>query len=129
MIKKNWIAFACLLFASAIAIGALAAHALENKISPKNLEVLKTGAFYQFIVAIGIVINSVLLVGNSKNKLINGLFGAAFVFFSCSLYFISLRELLNENLKKLGALAPIGGIAMILAFLIMTWQLFKSKSE
>ncbi len=106
----------------AVALGAFAAHGLQNKIAPDQITIFQTGVRYQFYHAFGILIAALLLL-KRKNIWLQRAgwsFVLGIVLFSGSLYLLSCREWLHiTNWKWLGPLTPIGGI-----FFIFGWASF-----
>lgn len=95
-----------------VAGGAFGAHALREKVSERMLEIFDTGARYQMYHALAL-----LLVGMLMSRLENPpisllasgwLFIIGVVIFSGSLYAITF-----SGIKSLGAVAPLGGIALM----------------
>ena len=97
--------------ALAIAFGAFGAHGLEGRISEHYLSVFETGVRYHMYAALGLMIIAMLDMKLKDSKLaLNGarLIAAGMIIFSGSLYVLSLT-----SISILGAITPIGGVAMI----------------
>ena len=99
-----------------VAGGAFASHALKDRLSDRFLEIFETGTKYQMYHALALILVA-LLLNSQENPLIT-MVGAGYAFiigiliFSGSLYALSLT-----GIKWLGALAPIGGAALIIGWL------------
>lgn len=95
-----------------VAGGAFGAHALKEKISERSLEIFDTGARYQMYHAIALLLVAILmsrLETPPTALLVSGwLFIIGVVIFSGSLYALSLT-----GIKSLGAVAPLGGLALM----------------
>ncbi|WP_016949928.1 DUF423 domain-containing protein [Anabaena sp. PCC 7108] len=95
-----------------VAGGAFGAHALREKISERSLEIFDTGARYQMYHALALLLIAILmsrLESPPTTLVVSGwLFIVGVVIFSGSLYAISLT-----GIKSLGAIAPLGGIALM----------------
>ncbi|BBW97964.1 DUF423 domain-containing protein [Geobacillus icigianus] len=107
----------------AVALGAFGAHGLEGKIPDRYLEIWKTAVQYQMFHAAGLLVVG-LLLGKAPNV---GLIGAAgwvmlagIVLFSGSLYVLSVTQL-----KPLGAITPLGGIAFLIAWVMIGYAALK----
>jgi len=117
--------------AMCVALGAMGAHALKDKIEPDNLQIFETAVKYQFYHTIALLFVSVLsdkihtkLLGYSFWFFIGGIF-----LFSFSLYFLALRPLMgisSEEMKWIGAITPLGGLSFILAWLLLSLSAIKS---
>jgi uncharacterized membrane protein YgdD (TMEM256/DUF423 family) len=98
-----------------VAGGAFGAHALREKISERSLEIFDTGARYQMYHALALLLVAILmsrLESPPTTLLVSGwLFIISVVIFSGSLYAISLT-----GIKSLGAVAPLGGLALMLGW-------------
>jgi uncharacterized membrane protein YgdD (TMEM256/DUF423 family) len=95
-----------------VAGGAFGAHALREKISERSLEIFDTGARYQMYHSIALLLVAILmsrLETPPTALLVSGwLFIIGVVIFSGSLYALSLT-----GIKSLGAVAPLGGLALM----------------
>ena len=98
-----------------VAGGAFGAHALREKISERSLEIFDTGARYQMYHGIALLLVAILmsrLETPPTALLVSGwLFIIGVVIFSGSLYALSLT-----GIKSLGAVAPLGGLALMAAW-------------
>jgi uncharacterized membrane protein YgdD (TMEM256/DUF423 family) len=105
--------------AVAVGLGAFGAHALKNMVEPDMLEVWKTAVFYQFIHTLTIFIAAVCApLWNSKSVLWACLaWTGGILLFSGSLYALVLT-----GIKILGAITPIGGVLMILGWLLLAYS-------
>jgi uncharacterized membrane protein YgdD (TMEM256/DUF423 family) len=95
-----------------VAGGAFGAHALKEKISERSLEIFDTGARYQMYHGIALLLVAILmsrLETPPTALLVSGwLFIIGVGIFSGSLYALSLT-----GIKSLGAVAPLGGLALM----------------
>lgn len=122
-IKHNKIAICgamlCLL---AVAIGAFGAHALKDILAANNREsVFELANRYQFYHGLALLIIAAIFqnISSVKSlKLITCLMTLGVLIFSGSLYLLAIT-----NLTWLGAITPIGGTLMIIAWGILIWRL------
>ncbi|MBD2296614.1 DUF423 domain-containing protein [Anabaena sphaerica FACHB-251] len=95
-----------------VAGGAFGAHALREKVSERMLEIFDTGARYQMYHALALLLVAILMSRLEippTTLLVSGwLFIIGVTIFSGSLYALSLT-----GIKSLGAIAPLGGIALM----------------
>jgi uncharacterized membrane protein YgdD (TMEM256/DUF423 family) len=128
---KGWIVVAALSGAISVALGAFAAHGLDlsTEAGRKAREWLQTGSQYQIIHALAIVAVVVL----ARNAALNGrvavvtqcLFFAGSVLFPGALYALAFG-----GPRWLGAVAPIGGTALILGWVsLAVAALMKSEAD
>lgn len=90
----------------AVAAGAFAAHGLKSRLAARSLEIFETGARYHMYHALAIILAA--LVATSGARTAGWLFQAGIVVFSGSLYALALTDI-----KILGAITPIGGLAFL----------------
>ena len=103
----------------AVTFGAFGAHALKEKLSEKYLAIWETAVQYQMYHAIGLIIIGILMspsiVGQVSQLSWSGyLMLAGIVLFSGSLYVLSL-----SGIGVLGAITPIGGVAFLIAWVLV----------
>lgn len=106
-----------------VGLGAFGAHGLKSVLTPAMLEVYKTGVTYQMWHALGLGLIAVFQQQTPEDKLLlkaGWLMFAGIVLFSGSLYLLALL-----NLKWLGIITPIGGVAFLAAWLLVA--LFAAK--
>ncbi len=132
--NKNYSLIA-ILGASAVALGALGAHALKNKLSgglitEEQLNGFDTGVKYQMYHTLAMMM-LLLLNKNDDNKWLKysfRFFKAGILLFSGSLYFLTTRNLWGaEWLKVLGPVTPIGGLLFMAGWLMLMGAVLKSK--
>ncbi len=115
---------ACSAF-SAVGFGAFGAHALKSVLAPEMLIVYQTGVTYQMWHALGLMVLALLSSSDSRSKLLDWvgwLMFAGIVIFSGSLYVLTIA-----NLRWLGMLTPIGGMAFLSAWLLLIIYAVKNK--
>ena len=107
----------------AVAAGAFGAHALKDRIAPELLSVYQTAVQYHFWHALGLLAIGVLLVQKPHNgtlAIAAWLLVAGMLLFSGSLYALALT-----GVRALGAVTPIGGIALLAAWVAMGWAAWR----
>lgn len=105
-----------LLGASGVAAGAFGAHALRDRLAPDLLSVYDTAARYQLwhaLALLGAAWVAQQWPGRAARAAV-GLLLAGTVIFSGSLYLLALT---GEH--RLGALTPLGGIALVCGWLAL----------
>ena len=100
----------------AVVLGAFGAHILKKMITPDMLEVYKTGVQYHFYHTFALLGTGILLhLQPSKSlKIAAYLFMAGIVLFSGSLYALAITDI-----KVLGIITPFGGVAWLIAWLLL----------
>lgn len=113
-----------LLALAAVLLGAFGAHGLKSRLSPDLLLVWQTGVQYHFFHALGLVLLGLAffhLPDSSTLRVSAWLMTAGIVLFSGSLYVLALT-----GQKWLGAVAPLGGTAFLLAWGAFAWAVFRA---
>ena len=111
-----------------VILGAFGAHALKKILSVERLESFETGVRYQMYAAFFLLIAGYILkFDTSSQKWISILMIAGTILFSFSIYLLSLQDYLGANLKFLGPITPLGGLFMILAWLMLIFYFVKNK--
>ena len=117
--------------ALAVGIGAFGAHALENVMDNYGKEIFNTGSRYHFY-------HTFLMLGICVLILIKGdhpLLSSAWYFslsgillFSGSLYLLATRSGHSIPAKILGPITPIGGLLLIIAWILCLVYAYKNIS-
>lgn len=109
--EKTFLVIGAVLGALAVAIGAFGAHGLKAMVTPDLLANFETGARYHMYHALAIVAVALVIARYPAATLAptaGWLFLAGIVIFSGSLYLMALT-----GMRWLGAITPIGGVALI----------------
>ncbi|RUO25390.1 DUF423 domain-containing protein [Aliidiomarina minuta] len=120
------IMLAAVLGGLSVAMGAFAAHGLQNQLSSQSLEVFKTGVQYQFIHALALLAIGVWAVQQPQGWLqvaaIAWLIGI--ILFSGSLYGLSILEW-----RWLGPVTPLGGISFIIGWIAVFMAAWRAAAK
>lgn len=97
----------------AVALGAIAAHALEKRLSPHYFDVFQVAARYQMYHALALGLVSVIAGRVSDKRLIAAgwCFVGGILVFSGSLYGLAL-----SGVPLLGVITPLGGVAFMVGW-------------
>ena len=93
----------------AVAAGAFATHGLRGRLEPRALEVFETAARYQMYHALAMILAALIATPGARTA--GWMFQAGIVVFSGSLYALALTDV-----KALGAITPIGGLAFLVGW-------------
>jgi len=123
--NNKLITIAGLLAFLAVTLGAFGAHTLNELLTTEKLNSFETGVRYQFYHSLAL-----LIIGLNANKLnATALIGKfmliGIVFFSFSIYLLSLQELIGINLSILGPITPFGGLLLMISWLILIFKNYK----
>jgi uncharacterized membrane protein YgdD (TMEM256/DUF423 family) len=115
--SRGWAAAGALLAGLGVALGAFGAHALEPILSESRLATFDTAVRYQTHQALGLILLALL---PTRARVAAPILAAGTFVFSGALYL-----LVALDAPLFGAVAPIGGAAMILGWLLAAWRLLR----
>lgn len=125
------IKIAALIAALGVAIGAFGAHGLQKMISdPKLLDSWETAVKYQMYHAFAIAIVAILQYKFTSKLLANAIpvFVLGILLFSGSIYALVFLKATSEiGLGGLGIITPIGGVLLIVGWLMMLFGVKSTK--
>lgn len=118
---KLFIQSGAILGAVAVSLGAFGAHALKKSLEASGrFDTFETAVKYQFYHALALILVGILAQNVPSSSKILGYSGYSFLvgtfIFSGSLYAICFT-----GITKFGAIAPIGGLALIAGWLLLFW--------
>lgn len=126
ILTRIFLATAALFGGLSVAGGAFASHALKEKLSDRALEIFETGARYQMYHALALLLVALLSSTAQESPTFFAVAGWAFIagtiVFSGSLYALSLTDI-----KWLGAITPLGGVAFLIGWGCLAVAAFNFK--
>lgn len=111
----------------AVLLGAFGAHALKARLSAEMLAVYQTGVQYHFYHALGLLILGLASAQASKSRWLNlsaGFMLSGIILFSGSLYVLALT-----GTRAWGMVTPFGGLAFILAWLVLAFGIWRTGAH
>jgi uncharacterized membrane protein YgdD (TMEM256/DUF423 family) len=108
----------------AVALGAFGAHGLKTRLSPELMAVYQTAVQYHFYHTLALLGVAMLLLRYPQHSVLlacAALLVLGLLLFSGSLYLMAL-----SGVRWLGAITPLGGVALLLAWLLLAWFGVKS---
>ena len=107
----------------AVGVGAFGAHGLRGRLSPAELEIFDTGVRYHMYHALGLfaVAWAASRWPSGATTLAGWLLIVGIVVFSGSLYVLVLT-----GQRWLGAITPIGGVALVAGWAALAWAVLRS---
>lgn len=110
--------------ALSVILGAFGAHALKSMVQEDKLQIFETGVRYQFMHSIALITLAIYCQQQHLSILEQKWIGwaahffiAGTLFFSGSLYFLTLLSATNHSLIRfIGPITPLGGLCFILGW-------------
>lgn len=121
--QKLAIISGALLSALGVAIGAFGAHGLKSVLTiNERLDTFETGVKYHMYHALGLILLGILLQYFPHKYISTAVwfFIAGIIIFSGSLYTLSIT-----NIRILGAITPLGGVAFIVGWVLLALGIYK----
>lgn len=103
-----------------VIFGAFGAHALKGVLIADKLQSFETGVRYQMYHALLLLLMAYIFSFRTKaEKYMAWSFVIGVFLFSFSIYLLALNQLMNVSLSFLGPITPIGGLLMIIGWLLL----------
>ncbi|TNJ44634.1 DUF423 domain-containing protein [Tamlana fucoidanivorans] len=104
----------------AVIFGAFGAHALKQTLSENQLKSFDVGVRYQMYHAIVLLILGYSSIDTAH--VVYWCFTLGIILFSFSIYVLVLFDAKGRKLKFLGPVTPIGGLLLVLGWLLICFQ-------
>ncbi len=105
-----------------VALGAFGAHALQERLSEADLAIFETAVRYQLVHAVALLALAGLEGRGYAVATAAWSFTAGVLIFSGSLYLLVLT-----GQRWMGAITPIGGVAMLIGWGALAWSAFRGS--
>jgi uncharacterized membrane protein YgdD (TMEM256/DUF423 family) len=125
MTPRIALVLAAALMLAAVAAGAFAAHALKARLGPDALAIWHTAVQYHAWHALGLLAIGILLLHRPDAVALavaGWLLVAGIALFSGSLYALALT-----GVRGIGAVTPIGGLALLGAWAALAWAAWREQ--
>lgn len=109
--QRRYVMIACILGALAVITGAFGAHGLEEQLDPEHLAIWQTAVEYHFYHALAMLAFAAGAVPGIAGG--RGLWACRLWLFGIAIFSGTLYLLAVTGISWLGAITPIGGVAMI----------------
>jgi uncharacterized membrane protein YgdD (TMEM256/DUF423 family) len=112
---------------TAIILGAFGAHTLKSVLSVEKLASFETGVRYQMYCGLALFVLGISARIISPSKLFFRLNILGIILFSFSIYLLCLNDYLPIPKMALVPLTPIGGVLLVISWLILFISVWKQK--
>ena len=112
----------------AVAIGAIGAHALKQRLPSEALQTLQTAVHYHMFHTLALLAIAILALHWHSNRWLAGsglLFALGIMLFCGSLYLLATTAIRQIGPLPIGLLTPLGGLCLLSAWLtlaIAAWE-------
>lgn len=118
-----------ILMALTIGIGAFGAHGLQKIVDEYALNTFEVGVRYQMYHSLAIVLLGFVSVPVRLRRSVLWFFLIGILFFSGSIYLLSLNAVLPFDARKIGFITPIGGTLFIIGWVRWAFGMFRNKTR
>jgi len=119
--KEFVLIFGGIMGALSVILGAFGAHALKKTFNNDQLKSFETGVKYQMYHAIILIITGIVFpFTQTGQQLTAWFFMIGILLFSFSIYGLTYSSSINKKLKILGPVTPLGGLFLILGWIVFT---------
>ena len=111
-----------------VLLGALGSHYVKSILSPESLNSFEVGVRYLIYHGLGMLVLSGIEFPSTKTKkYVYFLMLYGTIVFSLSIIILSFKNQLPFSLTWLGPITPLGGVALITAWILTTLAYVKKK--
>ena len=119
---------ACVTGGLGIVLGAFASHGLKPLLNTSAFESFNTGIRYQMYHSFLLFfIGLTTALKSSQKSILLKLILTGIVLFSGSIYILATNDLTSFNFKVIGFITPVGGLILIISWLLLFIYFFKKK--
>ena len=127
---KNIAATGSIIMAITIALGAFGAHGLKEILDANALNTFEVGVRYQKYHGLAILILGLApSIPQNIKKRVFWFFIIGILFFSGSIYLLSLNALIPFETSVVGPITPIGGMLFIIGWILLEYGILTLKKR
>ena len=113
-----------------IVLGAFGAHGLEKLVDGDAVNTFETGVRYQIYHAFFLlIVGGTSFVNLKTKKIVFYLVIIGVLFFSGSIYGLATNELSSFDFKTIAMITPVGGLLLILSWVMVLIGIIKNKVD
>ncbi|WBL25948.1 DUF423 domain-containing protein [Zunongwangia sp. HGR-M22] len=111
----------------AVILGAFGAHGLKSVLDVETLNSFETGVKYQMYHAL--LFLALANLQKIQSAVLYWFFCVGVIFFSGSIYLLSLDQLAGLDLSSIALITPLGGALLIVGWTLLIFRAFKLKYQ
>jgi uncharacterized membrane protein YgdD (TMEM256/DUF423 family) len=128
--EKNIAATGSFILAITIAIGAFGAHGLKELLDVSSLNTFEVGVRYQMYHGLAILILALTpSIPQNLKKRVFWFFLVGIIFFSGSIYLLSMNSILPFETSVIGFVTPLGGLLFIIGWILLAFGILTLKKQ
>ena len=128
--QRKLLILGCVFGMLAVILGAFGAHGLKEVLSPESLTSYETGVRYQFYHAfLALIIANTSFFTDKTKNIVFWMILIGVVLFSGSIYLLTTSAITGVSIKSFGFVTPIGGVFLILAWLVLILKVLKMNKK
>ena len=114
----------------AVILGAFGAHGLKEVLTEESLTSYETGVRYQFYHAfLALIIANTSFFTDKTKNIVFWMLLVGVLLFSGSIYLLTTSAITGVPIKSFGFVTPIGGVFLILAWLVLILNVLKMNKK
>ena len=114
----------------AVILGAFGAHGLKEVLTEESLTSYETGVRYQFYHAfLALIIANTSFFTDKTKNIVFWMLLVGVLLFSGSIYLLTTSAITGVSIKSFGFVTPIGGVFLILAWLVLILNVLKMNKK
>ena len=128
--QRKLLILGCVFGMLAVILGAFGAHGLKEVLTEESLTSYETGVRYQFYHAfLALIIANTSFFTNKTKNIVFWMLLVGVVLFSGSIYLLTTSVITGVSIKSFGFVTPIGGVFLILAWLVLILNILKMNKK
>ena len=128
--QRKLLILGCVFGMLAVILGAFGAHGLKVVLTGESLTSYETGVRYQFYHAfLALIIANTSFFTDKTKNVVFWMLLVGVLLFSGSIYLLTTSAITGVSIKSFGFVTPIGGVFLILAWLVLILNILKMNKK
>lgn len=128
--QRKLLILGCVFGMLGVILGAFGAHGLKEVLTEESLTSYETGVRYQFYHAfLALIIANTSFFTDKTKNIVFWVLLVGVVLFSGSIYLLTTSAITGVSIKSFGFVTPIGGVFLILAWLVLILNILKMNKK
>ena len=128
--QRKLLILGCVFGMLGVILGAFGAHGLKEVLTEESLTSYETGVRYQFYHAfLALIIANTSFFTDKTKNVVFWMLLVGVLLFSGSIYLLTTSAITGVSIKSFGFVTPIGGVFLILAWLVLILNVLKMNKK